>query len=476
MYHTIGIDLNSTSCIREYCLFFNKLYLLVNMKKFYLYCFFLSVFIVFLILFINFIFLTISLFKLFSVDVELFSVFNYNDINGLYINKHNTIYTSNDIGRDYNSLTRQKDESLNFYDRSKRLLFWTLWERYTDKYSSYKEFKKQWDINTGLRKEIKPDLRNEFESVLLFKNVISWLLSRRNPNQDREFKHPKNFTPRFSNINGNFRKKWIMLENTVSFLLLIYNKVLMKNLFERYKLLFVLILISLIMLTYLLLNICFVENLYCQPDNNSPFNDEYWSTKKPLIIDKGVTHKLDVNTSYYSRPLGVTSIDQTSNVTTSTQYEIGQNRPIYEIPSTPSHASYAWSNKALDGYTSDGWSTAAVNSYYSEEFVIPKKGLLGKLKLGFGYIGSKFNNVYIKYHDINKRKIYWNIWEKNRGNYGSYEYFKREWDPETKIWKEIYSKIKKDLRTEIKELLNNKTPFKKSLDQGCKGYIQDFLP
>jgi len=179
----------------------------------------------------------------------------------------------------------------------------------------------------------------------------------------------------------------------------------MLNLFTKYKFLFLLILIFFISIIFLLLDIWFAEILYCQPNDNTSYVNEYWSTRNPLIVNKGVT------------------------------YEVGQNRPIYEVANTPSHASYTWSNQAIDGNSSDKWSTIAVDGYYSEEVILSKEGIRGKIKVGFSYIGPKINSVYIKYHDISKRKFYWNIWEKNKGNYSSYRDFKREWNPNTKIWK-----------------------------------------
>jgi hypothetical protein len=50
---------------------------------------------------------------------------------------------------------------------------------------------------------------------------------------------------------------------------------------------------------------------------------------------------------------------------------------------------------------------------YTHEIVVPKEGLLDKLKLGFKYSGSKFNNsksklesIYIKYYDVSRRHFY----------------------------------------------------------------------
>ena len=53
-----------------------------------------------------------------------------------------------------------------------------------------------------------------------------------------------------------------------------------------------------------------------------------------------------------------------------------------------------------------------LRGYSSKEVVVEKKGLLGKIKLGFNYIeskleksGAKMESIYIKYHDLSKRKF-----------------------------------------------------------------------
>src|SRR6267378_2359008 len=50
---------------------------------------------------------------------------------------------------------------------------------------------------------------------------------------------------------------------------------------------------------------------------------------------------------------------------------------------------------------------------YTHEIVVPKEGMLDKLKLGFKYTGSKFSNsksklesIYIKYYDVSRRHFY----------------------------------------------------------------------
>jgi len=86
---------------------------------------------------------------------------------------------------------------------------------------------------------------------------------------------------------------------------------------------------------------------------------------------------------------------------------------------------------------------------FVEEVNIAKKGVLGKVKLGFKYLDSKIHksqskldSIYVKYNDISKRKFIWTVWEKERGNSCSYAEFKESWDPNTKVWKEIKKHLK----------------------------------
>jgi hypothetical protein len=95
---------------------------------------------------------------------------------------------------------------------------------------------------------------------------------------------------------------------------------------------------------------------------------------------------------------------------------------------------------------------------YTHEIVVPKEGMLDKLKLGFKYSGSKFSNsksklesIYIKYYDVSRRHFYWTIWESDRNNFDSYKDFKKSWDPKTKIWKEITSHVKKNIKDTIED-------------------------
>ncbi len=100
------------------------------------------------------------------------------------------------------------------------------------------------------------------------------------------------------------------------------------------------------------------------------------------------------------------------------------------------------------------------NRYDYTEQTIPKVGLLGELRLGFKSLNSKVEEVYIKYHDLTKRKFFWAVWEKDKDKYESYEEFKANWNPDTAVWKTIYKEIKVDVKEEFKGALginkNNK--------------------
>lgn len=104
-----------------------------------------------------------------------------------------------------------------------------------------------------------------------------------------------------------------------------------------------------------------------------------------------------------------------------------------------------------------------------QEIDLITKSKTGKFKLGFKLFGNNFENiekVYIKYHDLTKRKLVWNLWEKGRGNYGTYQEFKSEFNPNTSIWQEIKSKTKSDVSQEVSDLLRKNKVFGKTQLEG----------
>lgn len=91
-----------------------------------------------------------------------------------------------------------------------------------------------------------------------------------------------------------------------------------------------------------------------------------------------------------------------------------------------------------------------------KEIEVPFESHRGKVSLGAKYhSNSSIHSLYVKYHDIAKRKFFWKIWEKGRNSYNSYEEFKINFDPKTNIWKEIAKTTKKDISREIRDLLNS---------------------
>lgn len=84
----------------------------------------------------------------------------------------------------------------------------------------------------------------------------------------------------------------------------------------------------------------------------------------------------------------------------------------------------------------------------------------GEISLGIKFVDTKSNveSLYVKYHDLAKRKFYWSLWEKNHGIYDSYEEYKKKFDPNMSIFKEIAKTVKSDITKEVKNLLNT-NPF-----------------
>ena len=91
-----------------------------------------------------------------------------------------------------------------------------------------------------------------------------------------------------------------------------------------------------------------------------------------------------------------------------------------------------------------------------EEIIVPKKGVLGKVKVGFKYLDKKrldIDSVYVSFRDKSRRKFIWTLWEKNSGLYESYQDFKDSWNPNTSIWSEIKNRTRKDMRMDIENML-----------------------
>lgn len=76
-----------------------------------------------------------------------------------------------------------------FKDKSKRRLFWSLWERHKKTYGSYNEFKESWNPDINLRVEIKndislrakqveKDMQDKIEKIRHQKRIIVYFYTR----------------------------------------------------------------------------------------------------------------------------------------------------------------------------------------------------------------------------------------------------------------------------------------------------------
>ncbi len=127
-------------------------------------------------------------------------------------------------------------------------------------------------------------------------------------------------------------------------------------------------------------------------------------------------------------------------------------------------------------------SVGNIQSHYYSEYVIPKEGMLDRFKLGFKHLNSKVGSVesrvesiYVKYQDIGKRKLFWNIWEKNSGKYESYSDFKANWDPNLNIFKQIAKEIKHDLKYDVEDMLGVNRDSRRYIPRGFRADIEGSL-
>lgn len=129
----------------------------------------------------------------------------------------------------------------------------------------------------------------------------------------------------------------------------------------------------------------------------------------------------------------------------------------YSAHQQPNQQSY-WSSDSSIACANNAQAT--IGAFLKEEVRLATSKVKGNISLGIKFIDDKSNiqTLYVKYHDLAKRKFFWNIWEKNRSNHISYEEFKKNFDPKMNIWKEISKTIKTDLSKEIRDLLDT-NPF-----------------
>lgn len=103
-----------------------------------------------------------------------------------------------------------------------------------------------------------------------------------------------------------------------------------------------------------------------------------------------------------------------------------------------------------------------------------KKGILSKISLCVETIKNNITFIYIKCSETGKRKIFWTIWERNKGKYDSYKQFKQSWDNNSSIWSSIKKYIKEEIRAEVEDLLGVKK-IKKDIKKSVRGEVEKLL-
>lgn len=90
-----------------------------------------------------------------------------------------------------------------------------------------------------------------------------------------------------------------------------------------------------------------------------------------------------------------------------------------------------------------------------KEIDVPVHLKEGKVILGKKYYHGNIKEIYVKFHDFAKRELYWNLWVKERDTHISYHDFKKNFDPNMPVLKDIFRSIKTDVSKEIHQLLNS---------------------
>jgi len=163
----------------------------------------------------------------------------------------------------------------------------------------------------------------------------------------------------------------------------------------------------------------------------------------------------------------------------------GANPVIYELPSPRVDVIFE-----LDAdYYEDTISTTMNSTRFNDavEFVrnykldniSAKHGVLSNINLGIKTTRTNIIFIYIKFQQIGKRKIMWNIWEKHKDRYESYKDFKRSWDSNTGVFSKIKEDVRENIRSEVEDLLGVKKinrNLKRSVRKEVERLLRDTHP
>lgn len=216
------------------------------------------------------------------------------------------------------------------------------------------------------------------------------------------------------------------------------------------------------------------HNTSQQYNNTNSQEDSTWFFRIDSINENGMDR------NFYT-PINQPGAPEMSNLTTPNTMTplFGSSEQINQCSNQSSQASMAFTNDTGHGTIGTNLSDSHINwparrynvsrafqnsgieaQLLKEEIRVPSSKVEGKVSLGIKYLDNRSNvqSLYVKYHDIAKRKFFWKIWEKGRGNYDSYEEFKKNFDPKMNIWKEIAKATKSDLSRDVQNLLDT-NPF-----------------
>lgn len=103
-----------------------------------------------------------------------------------------------------------------------------------------------------------------------------------------------------------------------------------------------------------------------------------------------------------------------------------------------------------------------------------KHGVLSNINLGIRIYKNNIIFIYLKFKEIGKRKVLWNIWEKHSNRYESYKHFKITWDNNTGIFSKIRKDVRESIRSEVEDLLGVKK-INKNLKRSVKAEVEKLL-
>jgi len=76
----------------------------------------------------------------------------------------------------------------SFTNKARRRFFWYICESERSNFSSYKDFKNNWNPDTKIYAEIKKDISDDLDKIKLHKKTLSWLLNVRKRNRNRNWR------------------------------------------------------------------------------------------------------------------------------------------------------------------------------------------------------------------------------------------------------------------------------------------------